>query len=183
MFFGQKIHPLNFDTPDRLTVGADAAELSGTSVRLWVRCAEIADGCLRLRFENERVADGRQHSDAVPPERRAGRPVAPRLDGDTVVFAAAAGQVELGATHLRLEWAGFTLATVAGGIGGCGEALLLNFDLSAVDGCYGFGERTKRLNKLGDSAECLTVDVVAVFRHTYARDDYDPTYVAIPWRY
>ena len=57
---------------------------------------------------------------------------------------------------------------------------MLNFELSAVNGCYGFGERTKHLNKLGDSAEYLTVDVVAVFRHTYARDDYDPTYVAIP---
>ncbi len=49
-----------------------------------------------------------------------------------------------------------------------------------MDGCYGFGERTRRLNKLGDSADCLNVDVVAVFRHTYGRDDYDPTYVAIP---
>ena len=180
MFFGQKIHPLNFDRPDRLTAAADAVELSGASVRLWVRCAEIADGCLRLRFENERVADWHQHSDAVLPERRAGRPIAPRLDGDTALFAAAAGRIELSATHLRLELAGFSLATVAGGIGGCGEALLLNFDLSGVDGCYGFGERTKHLNKLGDSAECLTVDVVAVFRHSYARDDYDPTYVAIP---
>jgi alpha-glucosidase len=66
-------------------------------------------------------------------------------------------------------------------IGSCGENLLLNFALNGVDGCYGFGERTKRLNKLGDSADCLTVDVVAVFRHTYARDDYDPTYVAIPF--
>ncbi|MGB5065537.1 MAG: hypothetical protein WBQ37_17540, partial [Candidatus Competibacter sp.] len=71
MFFGQKIHPLNFDGPDRLTVEADAAELSGTNVRLWVRCTEIADGCLRLRFENERVADGRQLSDTVLPEHRA----------------------------------------------------------------------------------------------------------------
>ena len=25
------------------------------------------------------------------------------------------------------------------------------------------------------------MDVVAVFRHTYSRDDYDPTYVAIPF--
>ncbi len=180
MFFGQKIHPLNFDGPDRLTVEADAVALSGANVRFWVRCAEIADGCLRLRFENDRVADRRQHSDAVLPERGAGRSVAPQPEGDAAVFATAAGRIELGAARLRLEWAGFSLATVAGGIGGCGEALLLNFALTAVDGCYGFGERTKRLNKLGDSVECLTVDVVAVFRHSCARDDYDPTYVAIP---
>ena len=91
-----------------------------------------------------------------------------------------AGRVDLEAARLRLELAGVSLATVADGIGGCGENLLLNFALTGVDGCYGFGERTRRLNKLGDSADFLTVDVVAVFRHTYARDDYDPSYVAIP---
>ena len=82
--------------------------------------------------------------------------------------------------HGRLTLAGASLVTVADGIGGCGEALLLNFALTGVEGCYGLGERTGRLNKLGDSADFLTVDVVAVFHHTYGRDDYDPTYVAIP---
>ena len=105
MFFGQKIHPLNFDGPDRLTVDADAVELSGANVRLWVRCAEIATGCLRLRFENERVTDGRQHSDAVLPELRAGQAIMPRLERDTAVFAATARRVELDATRLRLELA------------------------------------------------------------------------------
>ena len=181
MFFGQKIHPLNFDYPDTLTVAGDRVELSGSGVRLGVRCAEVFPGCLRLRFENAAVADPRQHSDAVSPEWRRGQPVAPQLETGRAVFAAEAGRIELGAATLRLELAGFTLATVAAGIGACGEALLLNFAIAGVEGCYGFGERTKRLNKLGDSADCLTVDVVSVFRHTYGRDDYDPTYVAIPW--
>ncbi|MDG4595080.1 MAG: glycoside hydrolase family 31 protein [Candidatus Contendobacter sp.] len=181
MFFGQKIHPLNFDRPERLTVNADAVEWSGPGIRLRVRCADIFAGCLRLRFENAAVTDPRQHSDAVMPEWREGRPVEVQPEKDRAVFAAEAGRVELGATGLRLELAGFALTTVAAGIGVCGEALLLNFDLTGVEGCYGFGERTRRLNKLGDSADCLTVDVVAVFRHTYARDDYDPNYVAIPF--
>ena len=181
MFFGQKIHPLNFDNADTLTVAGDAVELTGRGVQLRIRCADVAEGCLRLRFENAQVADPRQHSDAVLPELREGRPVAAQLEAETAIFATEAGYVELSATQLRLELAGFTLATIAEGIGGCGENLLLNFALSDIDGCYGFGERTKRLNKLGDSADCLTVDVVAVFRHTYSRDDYDPTYVAIPF--
>ena len=180
MFFDQKIHPLNFDIPEHFTVAADAVELSGPGVRLRVRCAEISEGCLRLRFENAQVSDGRQLSDAVLPEYRAGSPVTPHGEGEIAVFAAKEARVELSAASLRLDLAGFSLTTTAKGIGGCGEALLLNFDLSAVDGCYGFGERTKHLNKLGDSVECLTIDVVAVFRHTYARDDFDPTYVAIP---
>ena len=181
MFFGQKIHPLNFDFPDTLIVESDKIELSGPGVRVGIRTADVFPGCLRLRFANAAVADPRQHSDAVLPDWRAGRPVAPRLEAEMAVFAAEAGRVELGAATLRLELAGFVLTTVAEGVGACGEALLLDFAIAAVDGCYGFGERTKRLNKLGDSADCLTVDVVAVFRHTYARDDYDPTYVAIPF--
>ncbi len=181
MFFGQKIHPLNFDYPVTLAVAGDSVDLSGPGVRLGVRCAEVFPACLRLRFENAAVADPRQHSDAVLLEWRGGQSVAPRPETDRAVFAAKMGRVELGAATVRLELAGFTLATVAAGIGACGEALLLNFAIEAVDGCYGFGERTKRLNKLGDSADCLTVDVVSVFRHTYARDDYDPTYVAIPF--
>jgi len=180
MFFGQKIHPLNFDYPEQLAIGDTAVELIGSSIHLRITCADIATGCLRLRFENVRAADLRQYSDAVLPEHRTGKAVAPRQTGETVAFGASAGQRLLGAVQLRLELAGFALATVANGIGCCGENLLLNFDLASTDGCYGFGERTKRLNKLGDSADCLTVDVVAVFRHTYDRDDYDPTYVAIP---
>lgn len=181
MFFGQKIHPLNFDRATTLTVAGDVAELSGPAIRLEIDCASIFAGCLRLRFANAASADPRQHSDAVLPEWRGGQVVAPRLEGETAVFSTAAGPVELSASRLRLDLAGFALETVAPAIGTCGEALLLDFDLAGVEGCYGFGERTRRLNKLGDSADCLTVDVVAVFRHTYARDDYDPTYVAIPF--
>lgn len=180
MLFGQKIHPLNFDCPEHLIVNGDAVDLSGPGVRLRITCADIAEGCLRLRFENAVAADSGQHSDAVLPEWRAGRSVAPRLEAGTAVFGAM-GRVELAPARLRLELAGFSLLTVAAGIGCCGENLLLNFSLAGVDGCYGFGERTRRLNKLGDSADCVTVDVVSVFRHTYARDDYDPTYVAIPF--
>lgn len=180
MFFGQKIHPLNFDPADTLTLAGAAAEWSGPGIRLRIDCAEIFAGCLRLRFANAAVADPRQYSDAVLPEWRGGQPVAPRLEGETVVFATAAERVELSASRLRLELAGFALETIAGGVGACGEALQLDFDMTDVDGCYGFGERTRRLNKHGDSVDCLTVDVVAVFRHSYARDDYDPTYVAIP---
>jgi alpha-glucosidase len=180
MFFGQKIHPLNFDTPDQLTLAENAALLTGPAVQLRVSCADIAQGCLRLRFENTQSADLKQHSDAVLPELREGRSVAAMREGDTVRLATATGVVELSVAQLRLELAGFTLETVADGIGACGDNLLLNFALHGIDGAYGFGERTRRLNKLGDSAELLTVDVVAVFRHNYARDDYDPTYVAIP---
>ena len=180
MFFGQKIHPLNFDRAERLDIAGQEVELSGPAIRLRVECASILEDCLRLRFENGRSADRTQHSDAVLPELRAGRVERPRLEGGRAVFETPAGRIELEPAQLRLTLAGASLVTVADGIGGCGEALLLNFALTGVEGCYGLGERTGRLNKLGDSADFLTVDVVAVFHHTYGRDDYDPTYVAIP---
>ena len=119
MFFGQKIHPLNFDYPVALTVAGDSVDLSGPGVRLGVRCAEVFPGCLRLRFENAAGADPRQHSDAVLLEWRGGQSVAPQPETDRAVFAAEAGRVELGAATLRLELAGFTLATVAAGLGAC----------------------------------------------------------------
>ncbi len=180
MFFGQKIHPLNFDCAERSRIDGEEVELIGPDVRLRVACASILDGCLRLRIENGHSTDRTQCSDAVVPGCRAGQAVPPQLETDGALFEAAAGRIELKPARLRLELAGASLATVADGIGGCGEALLLNFALTGVEGCYGLGERTGRLNKLGGSADFLTVDVVAVFRHTYARDDYDPTYVAIP---
>ncbi|HRC73214.1 MAG TPA: glycoside hydrolase family 31 protein [Candidatus Competibacter sp.] len=180
MFFGQKIHPLNFDYPERLGGNPEKIELSGASVRLRVACAAILEGCLRLRFENARAADPVQCSDAVLADYRVGRAESAKLAGEIAIFETPDGRVECGASQLRVTMAGVALATVANGIGGCGEALLLNFALTGVSGCYGLGERAGRLNKLGDTADFLTVDVVAVFRHTYARDDYDPTYVAIP---
>ena len=180
MFFGQKIHPLNFDRAERLDLVGQEVELAGPAIRLRVACASVLDGCLRLRFENGRSADRTQFSDAVVPACRAGQALTPQLEADGALFQAPAGRIELEPARLRLAMAGVSLATVADGIGCCGEALLLNFALIGVEGCYGFGERTGRLNKLGDSADFLTVDVVAVFRHTYGRDDFDPTYVAIP---
>lgn len=180
MFFGQKIHPLNFDYADRLTVADDAVELSGRGIQLTITCTQISESCLCLRLANDLIADGRQHSDAVLPEWRQGQSVSVQLETDRAVYTTAVGRIEFSATQLRLKLAGFILETVDEGIGVCGENMLLNFALTGIDGCYGLGERTKRLNKLGDSADCLTVDVVSVFRHTYARNDYDPTYVAIP---
>ncbi|MBL8260080.1 MAG: alpha-glucosidase [Candidatus Competibacteraceae bacterium] len=179
MFFGQKIHPLNFDYPERLSADGPTVELTGPGVRLRVGCASVMPGCVRLRFENAQ-GDSSPCSDAVVSDYRAGSVATPALTVGAAVFETAEGRVELRARQLSVELAGVSLSTVADGIGACGEALLLNFALIGAKGCYGLGERAGRFNKLGECADFLTVDVVAVFKHTYARDDYDPTYVAIP---
>jgi alpha-glucosidase len=72
-----------------------------------------------------------------------------------------------------------SLITVTG-IGSCEENMFLNFTMKDVEGCYGFGERTKRLNKVGDSMDFLNIDVAAVFHNSYFRADYNPSYIAIP---
>ncbi len=38
MFFDQKIHPLNFDYADSLNVVGTAAELTGDSMQLRIKC-------------------------------------------------------------------------------------------------------------------------------------------------
>jgi len=69
MFFGQKIHPLNFDVPDTLIVESDKVELAGPGVRLGVRTADIFPGCLRLRFANAAIGDPRRaDGPAAPPD-------------------------------------------------------------------------------------------------------------------
>lgn len=180
MFFGQKIHPLNFDRAEQVRIAGAVAELTGPGMALRIGCANVMDGCFRLRFDHGQGADADSYSDAVLPDYRPGAVVMPVQAADGVQFATTSGQIELQPTSLRITMADVVLETVADGVGCCGEALLLNFALIGVNGCYGLGERAGPFNKLGQAADFLTVDVVAVFEHTYARDDYDPTYVAIP---
>ncbi len=179
MLFGQKVHPHNFEYGQTLDVGSDRVTIAGVSFSAGVRCEEVGPGCIRLRFDNANVSDRRNHSDAIVEALRAGRPLGPRA-GDEAVFDASIGPVTIGPSWLRIELdEGPVIRTVEEGIGFCGEKFVLSLDVGEATGFYGFGERTRRFNKSGDHLENWTVDVVAVFPHTYERDDYDPAYVAI----
>ncbi|MEZ5580317.1 MAG: hypothetical protein R3F40_13430 [Candidatus Competibacteraceae bacterium] len=63
------------------------------------------------------------------PELRAGQAIMPRLERDTAVFAATVGRVELMRPAYGWNWRNFRWRPSPEGIGGCGEALLLNLDL------------------------------------------------------
>ncbi|MEZ5583191.1 MAG: glycoside hydrolase family 31 protein [Candidatus Competibacteraceae bacterium] len=135
----------------------------------------------RLRFDNSWVADKNNYSDGVVAHYRTGRLVQPYRQQDSGVFHTPCTTLKLGSSRLAIQMAaGPGLATVEDGFGCNGETFIMQFDIQQASSFYGFGERTKRLNKAGDSMEFWTVDVVAVFPHTYDRDDYDPSYVAIP---
>lgn len=180
MLFGQKIHPLNFEYGASLRIADDHVQISGQSFSATVRCEEIADFCIRLRFDNAKLADKRRYSDAILPEFHKGRLINPSR-GLNACFQGEIGAVELGAAQLQVKLqAGGGVKTTRDGIGFCDEKFLLNFDIGEASGFYGFGERTKHFNKNGDSMDFWNVDVVAVFPHTYARDDYDPAYAAVP---
>jgi alpha-glucosidase len=126
------------------------------------------------------VSDKRNYSDGIQERYRHGRPLLPQSER-SAVFDTAIGSIQFGASRMNVQLAdGVPLVTTADGIGFNGEKFILNLDVGEVTGFYGFGERTKRFNKSGDSMDFWTVDVVAVFPHSYARDDYDPSYVAIP---
>ena len=94
MFFGQKIHPLNFDYPEQLSGDPEKIELLGSGVRLRVACAAILEGCLRLRFENAQATDPVQDSDAVLADYRIGRAAPAKLAGEIAIFEAPDGRVE-----------------------------------------------------------------------------------------
>jgi len=182
MLYGQKVHPLNFDYGNTVSATTDGIHILilGSSFSAQVRCEEITAFCTKLSFDNSNVTDKRHYSDGILTPYRQGQPVLPRQTGN-ISFTSAASTIEIGASHLKIRMAtGFLLETADPGFGFNGEKFILTFKVNNATGFYGFGERTKRLNKSGDSMDSWNVDVVAVFPHTYDRDDYDPAYVTIP---
>ena len=179
MLFGHKTHPLNFDYGGEVSVSGDAIAIAGASFRAAISCQAITDFCARLRFDNANVTDKRNRSDGILEPYREGTPMPPEAGGRFVSDSCA---IEVGPAQLRIRMpVGVSLRTTADGFGFNGERFILNFQVEDATGFYGFGERTKRLNKNGDGMDFWTVDVVHVFRHGWDRDDYDPAYVAIPF--
>ena len=179
MLFGQKLHPLNFEYAGRIAVKPGGIEVAGKTFRARITCAEITPQCTRLSFGNSNVADRRNYSDGVLAELRAGKKIAP--EKKTRTFSTASCAIEVGPSRLAIRLAdGAVIESAEHGFGFNGEKAILNFNTTSASAFYGFGERTKRLNKSGDSLDFYNVDVCAVFPHTFHRDDYDPAYVAIP---
>ena len=181
MLFGQKIHPANFDYARKLRLKGDGVEVTGRSFAARVRCFEIAEFCTKLHFDNGNVDDKRNYSEGVLPEYRSGRKISPQRSPRRVSFSTKSSEIEVGPASLRIQIAGGLLSeTAADGFGFNGEQAIFNFNMGQASGFYGFGERTRRFNKSGDSMDFHTVDVVGVFTHHFHRDDYDPAYVSIP---
>lgn len=179
ILFGQKLHPLNSEYASRLVVRKGALEVAGRTFSARITCAQITPHCTRLIFENSNHPDTRNYSDAVVEPLRKGRAIAP--DKNARSFTTAGCVVEFAAASFQIRFAdGLILATAPDGFGFNGERATLNFLTPDATGYYGFGERTRRFNKSGDSLDFCNVDVGAVFPHTFVRDDYDPAYVSIP---
>ena len=177
--FGQKSHPLNFEYASRAAARAGGMEVTGTTFSARITCAEITPSCTRLRFDNSNVADKRNHSDGIAESHRFGKKIS--AAGRPLSFVTAGCTVEMRASSMQIRFAGgAVLETVANGFGFNGEKSLFAFNTENATGFYGFGERTKRLNKHGDCLDFFNVDVGCVFPHTYQRNDYDPAYVSIP---
>jgi alpha-glucosidase len=180
MLFGQKVHPLSFEYGRGAAVKADAVEVSGDSFKARVRCDQITDFCARIRIENLNVKDPRHYSDGVLEQHRTGTPVNP-APGERAHFAAASAGIDVGPSSIAITFPhGLAIETSAEGFGFNGVKTIFDFNVPNATGFHGFGERTRRFNKSGDSLDFCTVDVMAVWPHTYWRDDYDPTYVSIP---
>jgi alpha-glucosidase len=165
ILFGQKLHPLNFEYARRLAVRRGAIEVKGRTFSARITCAQITPHCTRLSLHNANVADPRHYSDAVREPLRKGRAVAAR--GKSPAFSTAACAVEFTASSFIIRFAdGATLETAPDGFGFNGERATINFQTPDATGYYGFGERTRRFNKSGDSLDFCNVDVGAVFPHT-----------------
>jgi len=183
MLFGQKVHPLSFEYGARASVKGKGIEVRGESFKARVGCDAITDFCARVRIENPNATHAGNYSDGVVEKYRAGRAIAPqkRAGGGGGRFEAKGAIIDIGASRMAIEFAhGLKIETAAEGYGFNGAKSIFNFDVPGATGFYGFGERTKRFNKSGDSLDFYTVDVMAVWPQSYWRDDYDPAYVSIP---
>lgn len=182
MLFGQITHPANFQYGQRFSLQDKSVLILGEGFSAEINCAQITDFCIRLQFNNSQVVDKHNYSDSIIPQYRQSQPVQPQSKQNSAVFPIHGGYVDIHASQFRVQMpSGFQLQTCDEGIGFNEEKFGLNFSVEDARGFYGFGERTKRLNKRGDSMDFWNVDVVAVFPHTYQRDDYDPSYVSIPF--
>jgi alpha-glucosidase len=180
MLFGQKFHPLNFEYPRRISTRGGAVHLEGKSFSATVTCATITPACTRLRFDSSTVTDKQNYSDAVLESLRTGTAVTPTAK--PIGFCTPHCAIAFGAGHFRITLAsGGVLETDGQGFGFNGSQAIFNFKTGEASGFYGFGERTKRFNKSGDSLDHYNVDVIAVHAHHYERNDYDPGYVSIPF--
>ena len=212
MYFGQKVHPLNFAYAERVTPAAAepaAVEFAAGQSSVWISCQELAPWAVRLTVVNGNVSDRRQYSDGVAPAwRDAGHAVIPTPIGLDFAFKTEGFTVTATPAGLDLRWrqrGGGHLPPVTaaatdrahgvvgeaslktalpradlGGLGVNGPQTALLWELGAATAALGFGERTGRLNRLGQAMDHHTVDVVAVHAHHWRRDDFDPAYVAIP---
>lgn len=73
------------------------------------------------------------------------------------------------------------LKSTAAPFGVNGEKSILKFDRPIDTPVYGLGEKTGGLDKAGKSYNMWTVDVVEEFPFSFMRDDFDPSYVDIPF--
>jgi alpha-glucosidase len=164
-------------------VKGKAVEIKGSSFKARVMCDEVTDFCTRVRVDNLNVTHLRNYSDGVLEKYRTPRPISPVRAGrdGRARFETQGMSVEVGSSTLGLAFGhGMKIETADEGFGFNGVKTIFNFAAPGATGFYGFGERTKRFNKSGDSLDFYTVDVMAVFPQAYWRDDYDPNYVSIP---
>ena len=65
--------------------------------------------------------------------------------------------------------------------GKCGTKSILLLDHPKRTVIYGLGEKTGKLDKTGKSYRMWNLDVSADLPHNFMKDDFDPTYVSIPF--
>ena len=101
MFFGQKIHPLNFEYGHTIAVGKDGIQISGDSFEVLITCHEISDFCTRVRIDNAHVSDKENHSDGVIKEYREGKLAVPS-DHDLGVVTTRACTLSFTPAHFKI---------------------------------------------------------------------------------
>ncbi|MES2310424.1 MAG: glycoside hydrolase family 31 protein [Verrucomicrobiota bacterium] len=180
MRYNQISHPSHFESPKSIERKEKGILLLGNSFKTFVECESISSRCTKLSFIRKEIKRPGNCSDGILSGFRKGKKIAVRKREDGFYFKTPAVEIDFRLSKMQISFPEFQIETVPQGIGFNGDQTLIRFKAREIKGFYGFGERTKRFNKSGDSLCFWTVDVVSTFPHTYHRNDYDPSYVSIP---
>ncbi len=85
-----------------------------------------------------------------------------------------------GAFEIKLDGAP-VLQSAKHPFGFCGSKSLVVLDYETKAPVYGLGEKSGGLDKSGRAWRMINIDVVGEYPHSFHRDDFDPSYVSIPF--
>jgi alpha-glucosidase len=183
MFFHKMPAPANFHYPGSFAGRAVDGGLELACDRGRVRVELLADGLVRLR--QSLATEHPFHGSVVRHDWDPATGVRCTVEGDRATLTSESvamhASLDDGCVEVRTG-AQAVLRTLPRPFGVSARRQIILFERPEPDAViYGLGEKTGGLDKSGKAYHFWNVDVVADHPHTFTGDNFDPSYVSIPF--